>query len=153
MPQLLGQVTERRKDPRFPRAFAFWFRHEGRPQRISAWMLNVSAGGAAFLTPADQVPPVGQRIELIEMPTTDPMVREDAGTLPRAARVLRHDPGDGPTRKVAVRFESDTPDPLAVDRVSTVPVTRPPPEFVRTPPPVVPEPYGAIFVTCLGAGI
>jgi hypothetical protein len=98
--------SERRRDPRQPKSFAFWLRAEGGGDPVSAWMLNMSTGGAAFLTPAGQAPAVGTRITFLEMPTGDRIVREDAAPLPSAARVLRHEDGGGVTCKVAVRFES-----------------------------------------------
>lgn len=68
----------------------------------------MSTRGAAFLTATDEAPLVGARIEFIEMQTPDRMVREDAGPLPRFARVLRHDGASGLTRRIAVQFEADT---------------------------------------------
>lgn len=104
--------TERRKDPRYPQAFAFWICPEEGYPRTSAWMLDMSAGGAAFLTAAAEAPPIGARIRLVEMQTHDRLVREGAVTLPAFARVLRHDGGEGLTRRVAVRFESDAQLPI-----------------------------------------
>lgn len=113
----MGQPTqplvERRRDPRQPKAFSLWLRPRGSYQRISAWMLDVSAGGAALLTSADRVPPLGVRVELSEMHTTDPLVRAGAGPLPRFARVIRHDGEDGLTRRIAVQFEAQAEDGLA----------------------------------------
>lgn len=100
-------ATDRRRDPREPKAFAFWIRRLETMRRTSAWMLDMSRGGAAFLVASDEAPPVGERVELIEMLTTDREVREGAMPLPRFARVLRHDGTGEPTQKVAVRFESD----------------------------------------------
>lgn len=99
--------VERRSEPRYPKAFAFWIRPLGALQRTSAWMLDLSTRGAAFLAPAAEVPAVGARIELIEMLSPDRLVREGAGPLPPFARVLRHDDAQGVTRRVAVRFETD----------------------------------------------
>ncbi len=102
----IGAPRERRREPRQPKAFAFWIcRPDGR--RHSAWMLDMAPSGAAFLVAADEAPPVGERIEFVEMQTTDRLVRDDAAPLPRGGRVLRHDPGDGLTRRVAVRLEAD----------------------------------------------
>jgi len=129
--QRVAVETERRRDPRIPRAFAFWLRPEHAARRVSGWMLDVSAGGAAFLTAAGEAPPVGVRVELSEMPTGDRVVREDAQPLPRFARVLRHDEPVGVTRRVAVRFEADvesderTRHDRAVRRVRTMAIPRP----------------------------
>jgi c-di-GMP-binding flagellar brake protein YcgR len=128
--------TERRRDPRQTKAFAFWIRPAGTQQRISAWMLDISAGGAAFLTAAAETPPVGQRLELVEMQTMDRMVREDAQPLPAYARVLRHDPVEGETRRVAVRFETDQQAPLARCERQTVVVSRSRPRMAPPPPPI-----------------
>ncbi len=107
MSEQVFQSLERRRDPRQPRAFAFWIRRDHNPQRHSAWMLDASAGGAAFLTGANAAPQVGDRLELSEMQTCDRLVREDAQTLPKYARVVRLDDRPGVTRQVAVRFEAD----------------------------------------------
>ncbi|GEM_PF-1677104 len=107
MSQPLSVRIERRRQPRQTKAFAFWFRRPDGEQRSSGWMLDMSAGGAAFLTTPEEVPPVGERIELIEMQTSHPVVREDAAPLPPFARVLRHDDPEGALRRVAVRFETD----------------------------------------------
>ncbi len=99
-------------------------------------MLDISTKGAAFLTPAAEVPAVGMRIELIEMQSPDPLVREDAGPLPRYARVLRHDDAQGITRRVAVRFETDSRSPMDVrhERVATMICPRPPGAPLLVPP-------------------
>ena len=64
-----------------------------------------------MLTAACDAPPVGERVELIEMQTTDRMVRDGATNLPRFARVLRHDDMEGLTRRIAVRFETNADEP------------------------------------------
>lgn len=106
----MDQTTEhreRRREPRWPKAFSFWIRPEGTDEKISAWMLDMSKGGAAFLVAPEQAPPVRTRLELLEMLTADPTVRADSPALPPFARVLRHDEGDGITTRVAVQFEAD----------------------------------------------
>lgn len=113
MPQACAPPVERRKDVRHPRAFAFWHRAAASGPRVSGWMLNMSAGGAAFLTATEHAPPVGTRLELSEMPTRDRLVREGAWPLPRYARVVRHDDEMGVTCKVAVRFEAECDAPLS----------------------------------------
>lgn len=107
---------DRRSEPRQPKAFALWVQRVGHADRTSAWMLDVSVGGAAFLVPRAEAPAVGELVEFSEMPTTDPFVREGALPLPTLARVLRHDTGEGLTRRVAVRFEADLPARLAGNR-------------------------------------
>lgn len=107
MQQLHSTRSERRRDVRQVKAFAFWIEPEYSGRRISAWMLDVSAGGAAFLTAAEEAPLVGTRLALAEMHTHDRFVREGASPLPAFARVLRHDDGQGLTRRVAVRFETE----------------------------------------------
>jgi len=130
--------TERRHDPRVPAAFAVWLRPADSERRTSSWMLDIAAGGAAMLTPTDTTPPVGQRLEFTEMQTHDRMVREGMPPLPRFGRVLRHDESIGLTRRIAVKFESDTPDNLrttesklrraSAPRSKSVPVAPPMPE-------------------------
>jgi hypothetical protein len=97
--------SDRRQHARTPRAFAFWIQPAHDVPRTSAWMLNTSAGGAAFLTASQDAPALGTRIELLEMLCHDRLVREDAGSLPRYARVLRHDETETLTCRVAVQFE------------------------------------------------
>lgn len=88
-------------------------------------MLDLSAGGAALLTSFDNAPPVGDRIQLLEMQTRDPLVRDGAPPLPMTARVLRHDDSRGLTRRIAVRFEADQAAPLAEHEALPVAVSRP----------------------------
>lgn len=98
---------ERRRERRWPAAFAFWFQPDATDERTSAWMLNISSQGAAFLTAAAEAPVVGQRLRLLEMLAHDRVVRQAHGLLSRFARVLRIDDTEGVTRRVAVRFEAD----------------------------------------------
>ncbi|HUU98740.1 MAG TPA: hypothetical protein VM487_23660 [Phycisphaerae bacterium] len=79
-------------------------------------MLNLSARGAAFLAAAEDAPNVGERLELGEMHSANRSVREAAIRLPSHARVLRVDDPDTPTRRVAVRLETDVSGPLGADR-------------------------------------
>ena len=136
MGQCPSPWVERRCEPRYPKAFAFWIRPAGKLRRTSAWMLDISTQGAAFLTPAAEVPAVGMRLELLEMQSPDPLVREDAGPLPRFARVLRHDDAQGITRRVAVRFETDACAAWDVQpqRVATMICPRPPGAPLLVPP-------------------
>lgn len=129
--------VDRRKDPRHPAAFAFWIRNPRNDHRTSAWMLDISAGGAAFLTPAEETPPVGRRLELSEMSTIDRLVRDDAGPLPRYARVVRHDSSRGVTQRVAVRFEVDVRAPLTVAEQREVTAARSEPAIPPALPPLV----------------
>jgi hypothetical protein len=82
-------------------------------------MLNWCEHGAAFLVPTDVVPRLGERLTLSEMYSSSRLVREGATPLPQIARVVRVDPSDGPTSKVAARFE--VPDSA---EVATAPVRR-----------------------------
>lgn len=137
MQQLRSPQTERRRDVRCPKAFAFWVKPGHGRRRFSAWMLDVSAGGAAFLTAAENVPPVGARVALAEMQTHDRLVREGAGALPAFARVLRHDDARGITRRVAVRFEDNAHAVLRLptQRLATAACPRMP----TAPPPAPPQ--------------
>ena len=138
---------DRRSDPRQPMAFAFWIRPVGSAARHSAWLLDVSAGGAACLVPADQVPAVGRRVEFVEMPTIDPLVRAGTLLLPAFARVLRHDEQEGLTRRVAVRFETDAQAPLDTRRDRAALARRPRVRAALPAPPPVPaaKPVGDIL--------
>ena len=102
-------------------------------------MLDVCSGGAAVLTGVDRAPAVGRRLELVEMPTGDPTVREQGGQLPRFARVLRHDDSDGMVRRVALRFEADQQAPRRESEHRAVVATRP---RARAAPPPPPWPSG-----------
>jgi hypothetical protein len=128
--------VERRRDPRYPKAFALWLRRPETGERISGWMLNVSAGGAALLVPADRVPPIGALVELCEMHTTDPLVRETSCPLPPRGRVIRHDGQTGLTRRVAVQFEASAAEPLQSRETQSTMVFRSAPQPPPPPPPV-----------------
>lgn len=99
-------------------------------------MLDVCVEGAAFLTSASEAPEIGERVELIEMPTRDRMVREGAGPLPRYARVLRHDEQMGLTRRIAVKFEAEQR--VGLDSKNAQGITRevPLPKSGLLPPPL-----------------
>ncbi len=125
MPQPDHHDAERRRDHREPKAFALWLRSERDVRCVSAWMLDLSAGGAALLTPFENAPPVGDRIQLLEMQTHDPLVRDGAPPLPLMARVLRHDDSRGLTRRIAVRFEAEHAAPLSDHEAVPVAVSRP----------------------------
>lgn len=96
---------ERRRIRRRPAAEALWLAPEDAGERTSAWMLDISEGGASVLVPADQVPPVGARVGLEQMICRDRIVRERAMELPATARVFRHDDVHGHTRRIALRFD------------------------------------------------
>lgn len=148
MQQPAAAWTERRTDPRRPQAFAFWIRPAQGRSRTSAWMLNISAGGAAFLSPAANAPPVGQRIALAEMQTQDRLVREEAAPLPMFARVLRHDDSGGVTQRLAIRFEADEWEPLeALWRRPPATSSHPFPLQPPLPPPVAVDRYGDVVIS------
>lgn len=131
-------ATERRRDPRIPKAFALWLRPLPGTDRLSAWMLDMSAGGAAMLTSAQKAPLVGQRVELSEMVTPDRIVREGAAPLPRYARVIRHDDSAGELRRIAVRFEADQPAVARARERHTMTAVCPRPPVAMPPPPPLP---------------
>ncbi len=140
--------TERRRDPREPKSFAFWIRRLETMRRTSAWMLDMSRGGAAFMVESNEAPPIGERVELIEMLTADREVREGGMPLPRFARVLRHDCADEPTQKVAVRFETDAEvalDELVARRAQAFRLKS---RIAPVPPPVSPPPTSAMPPFC-----
>ncbi len=112
--------TERRRDPREPKAFALWLRAEKGDRRTSAWMIDMSVGGAALLTAADRAPAIGERVQLMEMYSHDRFVREGLSNLPLYGRVLRHDDTPGLTRRLAVRFEADDQAGLAHEQCTIV---------------------------------
>ncbi|TWT44683.1 hypothetical protein RAS1_10980 [Phycisphaerae bacterium RAS1] len=133
------KVAERRRDKRTPAAFGFWYQAGADAERRSAWMLNTSVGGAAFLTAAETAPAVEDLLLLTEMHTNDDLVREHAGGLPRAARVLRIEAGEGLTRRIAVRFETAAEAGLTSTQTRIEPRTLPqslvppiPPAFAAT---------------------
>ncbi|MEW6249790.1 MAG: hypothetical protein AB1716_04025 [Planctomycetota bacterium] len=146
----MGVPRERRHEPRESKAFAFWIRRPN-GRYISAWMLDMAPSSAAFLTATADAPPVGEAIELIEMQTADRLVREDAALLPRWARVLRHDPDDGVTKRVAVRLESRPSAPLSAPDKRVETIARPATKSRRTPPPMpaLPgvQPLGALHAS------
>lgn len=137
MGQCASASVERRSEPRYPKAFAFWIRLASGRRRTSGWMLDISTRGAAFLTPATEAPPVGARIELIEMQSSDRVVREGACPLPQFARVLRHDETRGVTCRVAARLEADSDAETDVGRYRIATMACP---HLPTTPPLVPPP-------------
>ncbi|MCG3127629.1 MAG: hypothetical protein CHACPFDD_02496 [Phycisphaerae bacterium] len=97
---------ERRSEARWPTAFAFWFQRPNSRERCSAWMVDVSRGGAAFLVSPEIAPPVGETLRLFEMYLPDEVVAGATPELPRQARVLRVEGSpDAAIQRVAVRFE------------------------------------------------
>lgn len=130
-------TLERRRQPRWPCAFAFWIKPQHTQQRVSAWMLDMSEGGAAFLTPAEDAPPVGARVQLLEMLSHDPFVRERSCPLPAFARVVRHDAPRGATVRVAVQFEVDEIAALPQPPEHDVIASRLMPRIAAPPPPPV----------------
>lgn len=101
-----GDPSERRQHARFPESFAFWFQRPESDEPDAAFMLNISAGGAAFLAASDVVPKIGDRIRLSEMFSTDRAIQDQALRLPLAARVLRVDDPNARVRRVAIQFET-----------------------------------------------
>lgn len=128
------RIPERRRDKRTPAAFGFWFRRDGASEPHSAWMLDTSAGGAAFLTAADAAPAIGELLQLSEMHCNDQLVREHAAGLPRAGRVLRVEPDQSATRRVAIRFESADECSLAPRGAKFEPRTLPQSRIPPVPP-------------------
>jgi hypothetical protein len=106
-PQSLS--CERRRDVRRPAAFPFWIRRAD-GTAVSAWMLNMSLNGAAFLIAQEQAPRVGERLICADMASRDHQVQTATPPLPPRARVLRVEDDDGTTRRVAVRFEPPPPE-------------------------------------------
>jgi len=100
-------VEERRHEPRRPAACAIWYRPTDDVAPRSAWLTDICTRGAAFLVPTGEAPAPGQRLELSPMHTDSRLVREGTPVLPPAARVLRVEPTDAPTRKGAVCFEPE----------------------------------------------
>ena len=141
MSQAPRPIPERRRECRRPTAFAFWFERRPRAERASGWMLESAASSASFLTAASAAPALGARLQLVEMFSRDRLVREDGPELPRFARVVRVEEPDGATRRVAVRFEAESPARTAArqsDR-SAATCSREPAVSAPPPPPLVPH--------------
>ena len=137
VPQLAQLETERRRDPREPKAFALWLRPENSDRRTSAWMIDMSAGGAALLTAAERAPAVGTRVHLLEMHSHDQFVRDGLAALPLFGRVLRHDDTPGLTRRIAVRFEADNDALLAGQQCAVTAAACPQATLAFRPPPPI----------------
>lgn len=97
---------ERRVDPRFPVGFSIWVT-DATGTHTSAWVLNLSIGGAALLMFRESAPRSGDAVELSPMPDEYQLVYDELPSIARFARVLRIEDADGPTCRVAVRFESN----------------------------------------------
>lgn len=119
MQQAHCDQEDRRRHKRVPASFTFWFRPMPLDERSAGWMLNISRGGAAFLTSWEAVPAVGDQVELTEMYSADRSVAEFARPLPRLARVIRVDDPSGDIRRVGIRFESPRSAELRVEPTNT----------------------------------
>lgn len=108
MSQAASAPADRRQHPRSPAAFAFWYEA---PNEVpcAGWMMNLSEGGAAFLVEPGNQPALGSELTLTEMPTESALVRRGAPRLPRLAHVLRVEPSETGTHRVAVRFAAPMP--------------------------------------------
>ena len=146
VPQPLDQYYERRDDPRQSAAFAFWFQPMKDGTRSSAWMLNHSTGGAAFLTTTQEAPTVGERIRLSEMHSPDRLVCEGNPPLPAYARVIRRHDEDGTTRRVAIRFEVDMSAELASVQCSHFAAACGDRHITAIPPPIPTEEQGNLTI-------
>ena len=118
-------TSERRRFPRWPTAFAFWVA-KPHDQRVGAWMLDLSVQGGAFLVTSEDDIKAGQRLDISEMLSCSPIVRQGSFALPPHAEVVRVEETGGPTRKVAVRFETplcETPirEPIRHATASSIP--------------------------------
>ena len=98
---------DRRSEPRFRAPFPVWWRSGSNQTACQAWMLDVSAHGAALLTTQEARPAIGDPISLsLVSPDTslDPKVSR---TLLDDAKVLRTDALEPSLERVALRFNSE----------------------------------------------
>jgi hypothetical protein len=103
--QSSGRAIERRGGRREAAAFSLRFHRDGAVWN-GGWVVDLSPTGAAFLTMDENVPQVGDELELGDLPRWASGAGADAGEKPRRARVTRIDDLPGLTRKIAVEFEN-----------------------------------------------
>jgi len=97
-----GRAIERRGGRREAAAFSMRFQREGGAAHWNGgWVVDLSPTGAAFLTMDEDLPEVGDEVELGDLPRW----ASGSAEKPRRARVTRIDDLPGLTRKIAVEFE------------------------------------------------
>ena len=133
---------DRRSEPRVPAAFSFWYQRGSRSRRHGAWMVDICGHGAAFLVPTNAAPHLGERLTFSEMYSPSRIVREGAVSLPHSARVVRVEPSNGPTCKVAARFEAHYPSDWAPDMSDHVSFTKQVSSTIGSIPPLIPNDGG-----------
>lgn len=112
-------LEDRRETPRLPAACGYWCRPVKSRRRIGAWMVNLSAGGAAMLVATEDTPGLGKRVVLAPMESDNLLVRNATPVTPTFGRIVRVEPADGPTCMIGIQFESGpSPEELAVDHAS-----------------------------------
>ena len=81
------------------------FHRDGTQAWNGGWVVDLSPTGAAFLTMDENVPAVGDELELGDLPCDAGGVGTGQSGKPLRARVTRIDDLTGLTRKIAVEFE------------------------------------------------
>lgn len=107
-----GAAIDRRSERRRAAAGAIWLHGEPAGRAVSAWLMNESAGGACVLVAAEDVERLSRRVRLQEMPCNETRAARATASLPGEAIVLRIEPGEGVTRRIALAFPAGRPAPL-----------------------------------------
>lgn len=121
--------VERRRHKRYSAAAAYWVTRTHDGQRLSAWMTDLSDGGAACLVTAGRGLRLNDCVVLSGIYTADAEVAESTPAVPRMARVVRIDETRSRICQVGLRFEtevnSDLPqsEPLRAGVAGIAPMT------------------------------
>lgn len=107
-----GAVADRRSERRRAAVGVVWLRSEPAGRAISAWLMNESAGGACVLVAAEDAGRLSQQVHLQEMPSPETRLARANAALPEKAIVLRIEPGEGVTRRIALGFLAGRSAPL-----------------------------------------
>ncbi len=121
--------VERRRHKRYSAAAAYWITRTQDGRRQSAWMTDLSDGGAACLVTAGRGLRTGDCVVLSGIYTADAEVAESTPAVPHIARVVRIDEPQSRICQIGLRFEtevnSDLPDsePLRAGVAGIAPMT------------------------------
>ncbi len=100
------RAIERRSEPRHATSLPVWWRGAGHVGTQHGWMLDLSGHGAAMLTPRQDCPVVGERVDVSLL---DPNMAAGPGvsqSLLRRATVCRRESVAPSLERVALNFDS-----------------------------------------------
>lgn len=99
-----SRSIERRGTNRKPAAFTLQYHRAGEEKWRGGWTVDMSSGGAAFLTADESAPAIDEEVEILAQ---QPLVAASVkAPTPLLGRVTRVEDQNGVTRKVAVTFRN-----------------------------------------------